>query len=234
MFKIKLLLTFTICGSLLSACSLMPESVEPVDLSAPPFTAEQRVVLIKMLKNQKDNNESIQQWRRSQAGVVRLLAIETELKMLIEQLNELADESQFVESKSDNSSEKQIAVEQVKTEMLVINSETQGNDSSSYSTKLEENNSLTGLIAIQLSAMSNNEAISRQWQRLVKAYPAILGDLSPTSELVERSKGAIYRLKVGPFDNKSQAMSRCNKLRTVNVSCVTTQYFESAVYLPIN
>jgi hypothetical protein len=234
MFKIKLLLTFTLCGSLMSACSLMTESVEPAVASASLFTAEQRVELIKMLKNQKDNNESIQQWRQSQAGVVRLLAIETELKMLIEQLNELADESQFVESKSGNSSEKKIVVEQVKTEMLEINSETQGNDSSSYNTKLEENNSLTGLIAIQLSAMSNNEAISRQWQRLVKAYPTLLGDLSPTSELVERSKGAIYRLKAGPFDNKSQAISRCNELQKENVSCVTTQYFESAVYLPIN
>lgn len=228
--RIILFSTYVILATLLFGCSTVTEPVQQKALNSPTLTIEQRDELLVMLKKHKYNEQLIQQWQQSQAGVTRLLAIESDLKMLIEQLNELAsDEQPIVTPTSDavQIPEKRIATPQAKMDVLETAMGTEDKDQ-------DENSKLSGLIAIQLSAMTNPESIVELWQRYIELQPTLLGDLTPVVEIVERPSGTIHRLKAGPFDNIEDANLLCIKLRQANVSCIVSRYAKSAVYLPIN
>jgi cell division protein FtsN len=232
-------LTLAVLVNLLSACSMVPESAQDMSASAPLLSSEQRDELLDMLKSHKDNEALIQQWRESQAGVTRLLTIESELSVLIDQLNELGADEKFAEaqtSKSNQGPAKPLVPQSAKEDILETHSGTQNHEASqpTYKASLGDDTKLSGLIAIQLSAMKTPGAITKSWQQLVSKEPTLIGGLSPITEAVERSNGTIYRLKVGPFGNKQEAKVLCSKLRKVNVPCIVSQYAENAKYLPTN
>jgi cell division protein FtsN len=244
LLRISRFLTLAILGWGMLACSVLPESLQQTDASLPLLTPEQQKELLDMLKSHKGNEALMQQWRQSQTGVTRLLAIESDLKVLIEQLSELSSEQssngeQYIAAQTSESAqvaEKPITPQQTKVDILPYQSDTQNQDAyvPVYKASLGDNTQLAGLIGIQLSAMKSPATIAKLWQQLVKLQPRLLGDLSPVTEAVERSSGTIYRLKAGPFDNKATAEMHCNKLRQVKISCIVTQYAENAMYLPVN
>lgn len=239
LLRISRFLTLAILGMFLLACSALPESTPEMSVSSPQLSTEQRDELLDMLKSHKDNKALIQQWRESQAGVKRLLAIESDLKVLIDQLSGLVDEGSPSEEQTSTSSKIPIKKSETSRTKMAIPATDGDNKNKNFvqpfaKTKLDKNIKLAGLIALQLSAMKDPESITKLWQKLVKMQPTLLGTLSPATEAVERSNGTIYRLKAGPFDNKKDANMHCNKLQQVNVSCMVTQYAGSAKYLLIN
>lgn len=237
--KTSRFLTFATLGSILFGCSILPESLSDKSSESTMLTTEQRDELLDMLKSHKDNNESIRQWRQSQAGITRLLNIESDLKILIEQLNELSNEGSGGNDDLDMASQtSQLAQTDEKPQSeVIIQALDNKNEITSppiYQTMPDNNKMLAGWTAIQLSAMKSQSSIKSLWQQLVKSHPMLLGDLSAVTEAVESSTGTIYRLKAGSFDNKRNASMLCDKLQKVGVSCLLTQYDESAMHLPIN
>lgn len=237
--KIKRFLTLSILGMCLSACSTMPDSDQQSDAAISALTLEQRDELLNMLKNHKDNEALIQQWRQNQPGLTRLLAIESELKVLIEQLNELSrSDSLDGEKNAQTSASAEQAIisqpTQTATQPVVNNTQPSVDVQPVNKVTLDDNNKLAGMVGIQLSAMKNLASISQLWQQNVQLHPSLLGNLSAAAEVVESAKGTIYRLKAGPFDNDVSAQMRCTKLRQVNISCIVIKYTEEAEYLPIN
>jgi hypothetical protein len=237
--KISRFLALSILGMSLFACSTIPDSVQQHNATVSALSLEQRDELLEMLKSHKDNQALMQQWRQSQTGVTRLLTIESDLKVLIEQLSELSsgqsnNGEQFITAQKSGAVQvavKPIIPQQAKVDILPYQSNTQNQDAylPVYKVSLDDNTQVAGLIGIQLSAMMRPAAIAKLWQQLVKLQPRLLGNLSPVTEVVESSSGTIYRLKAGPFDNKASAEMHCNKLREVNVSCIVTQYAKSAI-----
>jgi len=229
--RIILLTTFVISANFLAGCSTVSEPVKENTVNSPTLTTEQRDELLVLLKKHKYNEELIQQWQQSQAGVSRLLAIESDLRVLIEQLNDLANEEQVIAKQSNNTvqkPEKPIAAAVQQTKMKVSESELRTNNEVKIGTM-----PLPGTFTIQLAAMSRLESIETSWQNVVNSQPNLVSDLTPVAEVVERANGVIYRLKAGRFDNKEDAILLCNKLRQANVSCVASVHAERAVYLPI-
>jgi hypothetical protein len=237
--KISRFLALSILGMCLFACSTMHDTVQQPDATVSALSLEQRDELLEMLKSHKDNEELIQQWRQNQPGLTRLLAIESELRVLIEQLNELSSDNSFAREKTVqpiDSSEQPIISQPTQTAIPSSVSNTQKLEDVQpvYQVTLDDNNKLAGMLGIQLSAMKNLGGIAKLWEQYVKLHASLLGDLSAATEVVESSNGTIYRLKAGPFDNDVSAQMRCTKLRQVNVTCIVVKYTEGAKYLPIN
>jgi len=205
-----------IIGNMMAGCSSIDYLTRNADQGSSPITNEQHQDLLKMLKKNKQNEVLLSQWQQSQDGVNRLLAIESELKVLIGQLSH-----QLSGENKDTNLNSLVEVEPLITLGPPINM------IEKPAIKVEEpaiNPDVSGLFAVQLTAMNRKANIIDVWNKLVQQQPNILGGLLPSSERIELPNGPIYRLKVGQFSNLKDANVVCIKLRVKNIPCIINQY----------
>ena len=60
----------------------------------------------------------------------------------------------------------------------------------------------------ELENVGQAEAVA-EWQRLLRAYPDLLGQREPLLRRIERSDGVRYRIQAGPFANRAGAAALC-------------------------
>ncbi len=77
---------------------------------------------------------------------------------------------------------------------------------------------------VQLAAGKSEDAVKKEWARLQKAYPSLLGSLSLTVQRVDKgSAGVFYRLQAGPLADAAAAKQLCASLKQQNQDCIVAK-----------
>ncbi len=78
----------------------------------------------------------------------------------------------------------------------------------------------SGEFLIQIAAARSEDGARREWRRLKERHGEVLGALSLTVVRADLGdKGIWYRVRVGPFVEKSRAANVCAKLKAEDVGC---------------
>ncbi|MFT3808503.1 MAG: SPOR domain-containing protein [Micropepsaceae bacterium] len=81
----------------------------------------------------------------------------------------------------------------------------------------------TGAFVVQIGAFKEDAEAAGQWQAFKKKNADLTGALKPDIKRVDLGgKGVWYRLRVGPFETKQNAVAFCEVLRTRGGQCNVT------------
>jgi hypothetical protein len=133
----------------------------------------------------------LQEWQDIKPDIARLVALESEVKELIQQLKSM--NAQAIQKSTTTASEV------AKPQKSLINGENR--------------------YAIQLFSLTDKNIMRRTWNRLSTKHPIMLGNLSPIYEEVSMQGKTFYRVKAGSFETKSAAMKLCGSLKSANTNC---------------
>lgn len=79
----------------------------------------------------------------------------------------------------------------------------------------------TGSARIQLAAVKSETAAQKEWARIQKANPDLLGDLTLHVERFNKTASEVYyRIQAGPLQDKASAKQLCAKLKQKNQACI--------------
>jgi hypothetical protein len=81
-----------------------------------------------------------------------------------------------------------------------------------------------GRYRIQLAAVRTNESAGREWEKMRRAHPDLLGPLSLNvvrADLGDR--GTFYRIQAGPLPNESAAKELCRRLSEKKMGCLVVR-----------
>ena len=78
---------------------------------------------------------------------------------------------------------------------------------------------------IQLGAARSSNEAEREWGRLQRTAPDVLGALTLRVQRADLggSKGVFYRIQAGPFSDEAGAAYACTKLKGVQIDCLTVK-----------
>nr|WP_298684447.1 SPOR domain-containing protein [uncultured Dongia sp.] len=78
-----------------------------------------------------------------------------------------------------------------------------------------------GSARIQLAAVKTEAAAQKEWARLQKMHPDVLGPLTLHVEKFEKSASeTFYRIQAGPFADKASAKQICAQLKQKDQACI--------------
>lgn len=80
----------------------------------------------------------------------------------------------------------------------------------------------SGAYQIQIAAVRQEDLAKREWARLQRVHPDLLGDLGLVVVRADlgAEKGVFYRLRAGPLASEAAARKRCADLAKVKVGCL--------------
>ena len=81
----------------------------------------------------------------------------------------------------------------------------------------------TSGFVVQLSAQTSQEGAEATFADMQRRYPSILGDLEPNIQRADLDKGTYYRVRVGPWAERSQAIEVCEALKAAGADCYVAQ-----------
>ncbi|MCV2885900.1 SPOR domain-containing protein [Aestuariibacter sp. AA17] len=149
--------------------------------------------------------------KAKQAGIDRLLAIESELKTLIEQLtaydNQQASYQEASAKQSTPASASSAPTHAPKDEPVA-------------NTPVISTRTFT----VQLAAMSEQSKLMPTWQQIRRQRASILEGLQPHYHELTRGEGRLFRLSVGQFEQRQQADALCAQLKQQKTACVVGDY----------
>lgn len=83
----------------------------------------------------------------------------------------------------------------------------------------------SGAYQIQIAAVRQEDLAKREWARLQRVHPDLLGDLNLVVVRADlgAEKGVFYRLRAGPLASEAAARKRCADLAKVKVGCLVVK-----------
>lgn len=80
---------------------------------------------------------------------------------------------------------------------------------------------LSGGYQVQMASLRDEKSVEREWARLKKAHPDLLGTLDLAIERADLgAKGVYYRLRAGRLADRLAAETLCRALKTRKVACI--------------
>ena len=77
-----------------------------------------------------------------------------------------------------------------------------------------------GDYVIQLAAVGSRNVAEKEWARLQRSFPQLLGDMSLSVQEVT-VKGKVYhRVQTGPFPSRATALDMCAQLKSRKQACI--------------
>ena len=157
---------------------------------------------------------SSQQWQQAKAGVRRLLVIEHDLKLLIRQLNEVAQREPATQSNLNQDTTAPETAVNVLAKAAV------------------QPKAVQPLFALQVASVTD-------WIRLTQSYTEVKSKAtkllaSPFIANVETAKVkgvTFYRLKIGAYKLQKNATADCDILKQHQVGCIVSNYTEQPLKL---
>jgi hypothetical protein len=74
---------------------------------------------------------------------------------------------------------------------------------------------------LQVGAVRSADGAKREWERLKRGQPDLLGSLGFTTERVDlKARGVFYRILAGPIADEARAERACNELKHRKVGCL--------------
>ncbi len=81
-----------------------------------------------------------------------------------------------------------------------------------------------GNARIQLAAVKSEDAAQKEWAKLQKAFPDLLGSLTLTVQKVDKgAAGVFYRIQAGPLADKAAAKQLCASLKQRSQDCLVAK-----------
>ncbi|GGD55537.1 SPOR domain-containing protein [Lacimicrobium alkaliphilum] len=214
--RLKRELSATVCFLLLLTGCQSTFKGDDQTLSLSSLTPAQQAELINLLQNQEENEALLESWKENRDGVERLLLIESELVLLMEQLDNLATE----QSQRDAEPPEVKSAEPASSEVSSVVEQTKSNVGLSATEKR---------YALQLGAFSEPDSLLEHWQNLSNAHAVLVAEKEANYEIVRRNGANLYRLKIGVFASSDEAYTFCRKLQNLELKCILMQYNESDI-----
>jgi hypothetical protein len=76
---------------------------------------------------------------------------------------------------------------------------------------------------VQLGAYRSPQAVAAAWTNLTRKYPALRAYL-PLRARFDSGKGVFWRLSIQGFDNRGEAVSRCQLLKSRGGACFVRSF----------
>lgn len=206
-----------IVSGLLTACASSTSSAAKGSL-----TVKQRDALLAMLQQQQDNEALLASWKEARPSVMRLVAIDSELALLIEQLDKLANKNTNKTATTQKEHEHK-APSPAKPAALP--------PASSSPAATITTAQLAGKHTIQLAAMGSLPKVQAFWQKLQATQSQLVKHYSARYEQDTSANNTIYRLKLGEFDSQQQAIKVCDGLLAQGIPCFSSTYADNSIKL---
>jgi cell division septation protein DedD len=92
------------------------------------------------------------------------------------------------------------------------------------SVKSSDASDVADRFVIQLASFSSMDAVAREWVRLQRSFPDLLGGRSLNTQTADvGNRGTFYRLQTGPFASRSTAEQACAHLKARKQDCLVVQ-----------
>ncbi len=81
-----------------------------------------------------------------------------------------------------------------------------------------------GRYFVQLASVKSDGGARKEWARMQRAHPDLLGDLElsvQSADLGER--GIFFRVRVGPFPNRATAQDMCGQIKATKLNCLVVR-----------
>jgi cell division septation protein DedD len=78
--------------------------------------------------------------------------------------------------------------------------------------------------AVQLAALSSEDAAKSEWQRMSRHMPDLLGGRTPTYMKVEHDGHTVWRLRVAGFSDSAQAKAFCEQVHAKRANCAVADF----------
>lgn len=222
------LMLYVFCLLCISACSSLPfmgdEQVqelssthETIPKSDSQTYKKEDVAVLKL-------TEHLVEWQEIKPSIERLVAIESELKELIKQLNVMVKKQPDAITTNDKLPVNSISSEQseiVERGSLVEPEASQlMSESANISPAAPQN--VNSEYAIQLFSIKDQTLIEFTWNKLLKKHHDKLATLRPIYEEVKVGDSKFYRVKVAGFSSRKETLEMCGKLQLLGTSCIAT------------
>lgn len=218
-------LSYTVAAILLSVvlagCQSAPEKKVGVDLINGKHISEIAADLAVLMEKQQQHDQLLKEWQQLKPAVSRLVVVEEELSLLINQLDQFAATSQSANREINQPAANSTVVEKPVTPTIEIQPDV---PVAKVTAPLGQSDKR---FAMQLTSLSDPIRLPVVWAQLEKAHPAVFRGLEPNFEKITVSNADYYRLKVGAFSNKQQAVERCTQVKALGINCLVTNYVAS-------
>jgi cell division septation protein DedD len=81
-----------------------------------------------------------------------------------------------------------------------------------------------GRYFVQLASVKSDDGARKEWARMQRAHPDLLGDLElsvQSADLGER--GIFFRIRTGPFPNRATARDMCWQIKAAKLDCLVVR-----------
>lgn len=157
---------------------------------------------------------SSQQWQAAKAGVERLLVIEQDLKLLISQLNAVANQ--------DTASTNTPVVPTAKASAETLSPKVA--QKAQVATNAEQQ-AVKALFALQVAAVTDKDRLSQSLNQIKASASSLFqGEFVANVETINVSGVTYYRLKLGAYQEQANAAADCDKLKQRQINCIVSHY----------
>jgi hypothetical protein len=170
--------------------------------------------------------QHLQEWQTLKPSIERLVAIEGELKMMLEQLSEIIDiQNSTVETGSiigsvGNEPQPQHVTSTEEIQPAVVAPTKQPQDIRQDTTTNKTQKQSSKNYAIQLFSLKDKYGLKSNLDALVDKHPDVLATLVPIVEEMSVGNTLYYRMKVGNYDTQREANKVCARLQSLRTSCM--------------
>ena len=77
-----------------------------------------------------------------------------------------------------------------------------------------------GDFVIQLASVTSSDAANREWSRLQKTFPVLLGDMNLAVQTATVNGTRYHRVQTGPFPSRSTAVDMCLQIKAKEQPCL--------------
>lgn len=77
-----------------------------------------------------------------------------------------------------------------------------------------------GDYVIQLAAVGSDDAARKEWGRIQRSFPNLLGDMALSVQQVEVKGKTYHRIQTGPFPSRATAQDMCAQLKSQKQACI--------------
>lgn len=120
--------------------------------------------------------------------------------------------------------EQKAAQEEARRQAAALTSQIEAIDPGAADAAAKTAAAATGAFVVQVGAFKADSEAATKWQELKRKNGDILGSLKPDILRVDLgTKGIWYRLRVGPFETKANAVAKCEVLKSRGVACIPQQ-----------
>ena len=205
LYKRYSILIACIAALFISGCSTTKTAESPQPMQVSANLSEEELAQLKA---------SSQQWQAAKAGVERLLVIEQDLKLLISQLNAVANQ--------DTASTNTPVVPTVKASAETLSPKVA--QKAQVATNAEKQ-AVKALFALQVAAVTDKDRLSQSLNEIKASASSLFqGEFVANVETINASGVTYYRLKLGAYQEQANAAADCDKLKQRQINCIVSHY----------